>query len=969
MMITQLCKSILAVAFVSVGLLPMRAESAAEYESFDIVEGFESGMPTGWTASQGMRYFVAETSTSFGVSAPNGNWLLGVPETGANYGTQSVTTAGYSLAGGKECGVAFYYYAPGTIPTDVRYVITTVTATLEDSEESYQVCEITEANTEWELLEFSFTPATEGVYHFTISVVGNSASCGVVAFDDFEVYGERPLVNEPGQVTTLAGLYSSALAEDYLYTGEAVVTYVDEAANQVYVQDASRGFRLVADNLPALAVGDVLTRFQGSLFESDGVRALQISYFGQLLSTGAPVHVTTVTLQDLAANPANYVSDLVLVKNVQFEGTEDGDVFENIAYTITDATGSATFKLFDGSDLLDEAVPTTGVYSNLTAIALSADQAVLAPRSQADLVEVIPEVPHDTQALPYYQPFDDADDYDGTSMLPIGWMASGDMPFVTANLNELPAVSGSYYMVAPESNVARNDKAYTPFFSCEAGKVYHITFQLYLPGTVINDIERMNSLSFTAGTEQDAEHQVELAAYNKEIYAQWTPISIDFTAPTTDEYCFAFNLTTEVGYCGYVAVDDFMVLADGQVQRPIAQFAVNNGWYDIMNSKVVVFDNGAIELANISQYATEYSWTVTGAEEYTSTEASPSFPFATDGSYTISLTATNTSGSRTNTKTIEVEHFSGQKSNQGLMTYNPSDDKYLWYYNQLPTFQPEKFSDPNYQFDYITGINHYYKQFAERFELPEGNTATINSISTWIVAYSRMSAYTAEERNHPFSISFYGETDGRLDESKCFGHWNSDMVTAFPTVGFGYEHPAQWGFDVSEVGATVEGPFYVAFEYSDDMPIDSPDPNITRSYVAFGMVEHGSKATTIYGKAKAGADPNFVPDGGWYRLDQIDPSMRQGYGTYMVLWCDLNMREGVVAIDRDGNTVFDLRLDGDLLHVSGTTEGERVAIYTLSGAQVLTANGQADATAINVAALQRGVYVVVTQAGARKFIR
>ena len=97
--------------------------------------------------------------------------------------------------------------------------------------------------------------------------------------------------------------------------------------------------------------------------------------------------------------------------------------------------------------------------------------------------------------------------------------------------------------------------------------------------------------------------------------------------------------------------------------------------------------------------------------------------------------------------------------------------------------------------------------------------------------------------------------------------------------------------------------------------------------------------------------------------------MRQGYGTYLVLWCDLNMREGVVAIDRDGNTVFDLRLDGDLLHVSGTTEGERVAIYTLSGAQVLTANGQADATAINVAALQRGVYVVVTQAGARKFIR
>ena len=58
-----------------------------------------------------------------------------------------------------------------------------------------------------------------------------------------------------------------------------------------------------------------------------------------------------------------------------------------------------------------------------------------------------------------------------------------------------------------------------------------------------------------------------------------------------------------------------------------------------------------------------------------------------------------------------------------------------------------------------------------------------------------------------------------------------------------------------------------------------------------------------------------------------------------------------------------------MLHVSGTTADERVAIYTLSGVQVLAAEGQADATAINVSALQSGVYVVVTEAGARKFVR
>ena len=212
-MITQLRKSILAVALVSVGFLPMRAETSAEYESFDIVEGFENGMPSGWTVSEGERYFVVDKGSNFGVTPPNGDWVLGVPETGTNYGVQTVTTSGYLLAGGEECGVAFYYYAPGNIPNNVRYVTTTVTATLEGGEESYEVCSISEVYEAWELLEFAFTPATEGVYNFTISVIGHSTSCGKVGFDDFELYGTRPIVSEPGQVPTLTGFYSTIVGE------------------------------------------------------------------------------------------------------------------------------------------------------------------------------------------------------------------------------------------------------------------------------------------------------------------------------------------------------------------------------------------------------------------------------------------------------------------------------------------------------------------------------------------------------------------------------------------------------------------------------------------------------------------------------------------------------------------------------------------------------------------------------------
>ena len=46
-----------------------------------------------------------------------------------------------------------------------------------------------------------------------------------------------------------------------------------------------------------------------------------------------------------------------------------------------------------------------------------------------------------------------------------------------------------------------------------------------------------------------------------------------------------------------------------------------------------------------------------------------------------------------------------------------------------------------------------------------------------------------------------------------------------------------------------------------------------------------------------------------------------------------------------------------------------MAIYSLNGAQVLTATAADGATAVDVAALPAGVYMVVTSAGARKFVR
>ena len=51
--------------------------------------------------------------------------------------------------------------------------------------------------------------------------------------------------------------------------------------------------------------------------------------------------------------------------------------------------------------------------------------------------------------VPYYNTFDNYDgDYDGSSYLPKGWLSVGNMPFFTANIPRLDAVTGTYYLVA-----------------------------------------------------------------------------------------------------------------------------------------------------------------------------------------------------------------------------------------------------------------------------------------------------------------------------------------------------------------------------------------------------------------------------------------------------------------------------------------------------------------------------------------
>ncbi|MGN0224372.1 MAG: PKD domain-containing protein [Muribaculaceae bacterium] len=406
--------------------------------------------------------------------------------------------------------------------------------------------------------------------------------------------------------------------------------------------------------------------------------------------------------------------------------------------------------------------------------------------------------------------------------------------------------------------------------------------------------------------------------------------------------------------------------------KPTAKFAVEGLFEDINTSNPVAFADSPVKFVNLTTGgATSYEWKITdetsGDVIFTSSLTEPTYTFETSGSFKVELTATNSSGSRTTSKTLILTVHSGVVEGLGISSSvkgaGGDNPLYTSQISSVPTL------DSDTKYDFITGPNHLYSQIAERCNFPTEHTYSISSITVGLFAYSRMSATSAEDRNHPFNIAFYGETDGRLDPNICYGRLESWVADLMGETGYSYGNNCKlWGFDVSSIRATVSGPTYIALEISEDMPIESPDPNLTRSYICFAPTTKGNGVSSLWVKPRAEAELEIEQDGGWYVINDVVTDLGKAYGLYMVIWCNMNTDVvGQVALDLGGDVLNAVRVDGSTLHISGTIAGEPIAIYSLAGVKVLGTTGADTATAVDINDLAPGVYTVATSAGAFKF--
>ena len=558
--------------------------------------------------------------------------------------------------------------------------------------------------------------------------------------------------------------------------------------------------------------------------------------------------------------------------------------------------------------------------------------------------------------LPYSQSFDNENgDYDGQHFVPNGWMATGTSPFITSSYDELKAKDGEWYLVAPESTVGRDDRLYTAYFKLEAGVTYKADFWLYMPG----DNGVASNFDFTVGTEQDSEFHSSLLSLTDYTNTEWTKQEVSFTPDETDYYCFSFALSGDNARAGEVCIDLFTLKAVGQQAKPHASFSYN-GYFNLMDSNLMGYGEAKVKMVNQTTDGNTYLWKAEGAEPETSEEENPVFTFPTSGTYTVTLTAKNTSGESTTSEEIEVTVADEKTEQLPLSVSNPNEDK-LWTRDDMPSY------DTAVGADWVTGINHYYTCFAEKFDLPANYKFTIGSLSYYLCYYNLGNRYYSEQAVLPVKLVVYGDKNGRPDLDKVYGKYETTMKDAFGTLGLSKAEMRSMPLPEPIV---ANGPFYVAFEFDENVWISEPDANLSRTVAGFGGFKHRSGESTFYVKPTAVPEgSSYVVDGNYCLIDDLDAQYK-GIGLNFVAWttADKDNNVGMVALSSNGTVAFATRLDGDVLTVSGTEEGETVVVCNAAGQVVASAKASAHSTTLTLNC-QPGIYVVSAKAGSSKFVK
>lgn len=916
-------------------------ESTILYEqSFDDL-ALEDGvtLPEGWVSNTGNAFNVVNGDEWGFVPYSGANLLVANPS--YSTGREDVTfTQMMSLQAGKDYEISFYVNLIG-MSRQPSFQFTVGTGQ-ETSAHTIVLKKYENTSTSgWEKVDVVFTPENAGDYCFAFWACSELSMDGFMTIDDFKVEGPAA---EPAWEASLP--YVETFDDATHYTGDAVLpngwtTLGTSPFSTVLAADygkvADTGDNVIVSGYPQtsnrqdVAFSPMLDMKAGTEYK------IKVKYMMPGLNGRTAEMKITVGMGQ------SYNDHLTFMYKDRDKAIDNWTLAE-FSY-VPDADGQYCVGLWASSSL-------------------SSAGDVFYDSFSIEEVETEPQ-PGWEATLPYLETFDEGSHYDGVAYLPIGWLATGDEPFVTASLKDKPAISGDYYMVAPSAMLtSRRDIAYTPLMEMEAGVEYSVSFYLYLPGGT-----NPASFKFTVGREQAYDMQTELFAVSDQLMSDWQLIELTYTPETTAEYCFAFWANSEVSNDGYYCIDDFSLRKADEVLPPSGSIYMSNTLNSIMSGSPLVFPNTPYKLIANVDNADSYSWSVSGSAKIDNPEAKePSISFTESGSYTIKLVAENKGGSSEFTRKFNCEVVPAE--GMGTVAVYTADELLDKIYQQgdLPAYRTDGTvqTADTYEvlYHYVVGVNRYYRAFAERFEMPSNQEVTISSISFNMMNYGLyINTGQGDDADKNFKVVIYPEKDGKPDLANPFYEEVAKVADKLGDTGIYNPVRVSWGFASP---AKVKGTFYVALEF-DELSLDIDKEWTVGSFFGSDTRQHSNGQTTLYVKPEAAIEgSDFVPNGEYCRADEFSSELK-GYGFGVMPWMEIGSFSSVA--DVESQVRFYVSVDGSSLKVAGLNAGETVNVYSLSGALMASVKADGAEAFIPVADWAKGVYVVSANGKSVKFVK
>lgn len=916
-------------------------------ETFDdaahYADSIISGLPNGWVAL-GETPFSTVPAADYGRVADTGDKVIvsGYPQMSNR---QDVAfTPMFEMKAGTDYRIRVKYMMPGLTPRTSEMKITVGMGQDYENHLSYVYGDRDKAISEWTQAEVIYTPSQDGQYCVGLWNSSTLSSSGDVYYDTFSIEEIAP-EPEPAWEATLP--YIENFDDSTHYTGDAALpngwatvgsSPFSTTVAMDYGKMADTGENVIVSGYPQTSNRQDVA-FSPMLEMKAGVTyTVKVKYLIPGLNgrMGA-MKITAGTTQEIETHTTvlkevtdEVVSDWTLAE-CTFTPESDGEYCIGLwATSVLSSAGDIFFDTFS--------------------IESSAEE---------------PDEPTWAPAIPYLETFDEASHYDGESYLPIGWLATGDEPFVTAALKSKPAISGDYYLVAPSSLISsRRDIAYTPMLTMEAGVEYTVSFYLYLPGG-----QNPATFRFTVGREQAYDMQDELMSITDRTMSDWELVTLKYTPETTAEYCFAFWANSENSNDGYYCIDDFSLKRSDDVLPPSGSIYMSNTLNSIVEGYPLVFLNMPYKLINNVTNADSYEWSVSGTAKISdSTAREPYISFSQSGSYTIKLIATNKGGSKevTCNFTCQVIDENGI-SNTAISTINEFSDK-IFQQGDLPAYREDgtvQTSD-TYEvlYHYVVGVNRYYRSIAERFEMPSEQKVNISSVTFGMMRYGLyINTGQGDDADKEFKVVFYPEKNGKPDLENPFYEETSKLVDKLGDTGIYASVRVSW-----KLAQPIEvvGTFYVALEF-DQLSMDVNKEWTVGSFFGADTRQHINGQTTLYVKPEAAIEgSDYVPDGQYCRADEFSPELK-GYSFTIMPWVEMSEISSVGEIE--SAVRFYVSVDGSTLKVAGVNVGDVIRVYSMSG--VLMTSVKADDTImyLPVADWTKGVYIVSVNGHSIKFVK